>query len=326
MRPIHHHSAGRLACAVAALAAGYPLAASATGVAAGTTIANTATATYSVGPATQTIDSNEVEILVDELLDVTVASLDAGNVTLGSTGAVLSFQITNTGNGPEAFEVAVNAALGGDDFNPAVTLIAYDSNGNNVHDAGDTVIPVGGSTPDIDADDSLRLFVVTALSGTPGDGDTADVRLTATAATGSGAAGTVFGGDGVGGGDAVVGASTAKDQDEGTLVAAIGAVTLVKSAVVRNVYNKPEAIPGATVTYSLVASVAGSGSVTGLTVSDPIPAGTTYTPGSLKLNGAPLTDATGDDAGRASASGIFVDLGTVAGGASRTITFAVTLD
>lgn len=317
----------RLIGAFTVAAALHPASALAAGVSAGTSIENTATATYSNGAVNETITSNTVSIQVDEVLDVTVGSLDAGNVTLGSAGAYLSFQITNTGNGPEAYELAVNAALGGDDFDPSVTQIAYDSNGNNTYDAGvDTVIAPGGATPDIDADDTLRVFVVTQLAGAVGDGDTADVRLTATAATGSGSPGTVFAGQGEGGGAAVVGTSTAEDQDEGSLIASIGAVTLAKSATILNAFNTAEAIPGATVTYTLVASVSGSGSVNGLTITDPIPAGTTYEAGSLTLNGAALTDATGDDAGQAGGAGISVSLGNVAGGSSRTITFSVTLD
>jgi uncharacterized repeat protein (TIGR01451 family) len=304
-----------------------PSVAAAAGVAAGSSIENTATATYSVGATTASVDSNTVSILVDELLDVTVGSLDAGNVTLGSSGAVLSFEIGNIGNGPEAFDLTIDPALGGDDFDPAVVQIAYDSNGNGAYDSGvDTVIPVGGSTPSIDADNTLRVFVITQLAGSPDDGDTADLRLTAAAATGSGTPGTTFAGQGEGGGDAVVGAGTAEDFDNGTLVASLSTVSLVKSAAIVDPFGGAQAVPGARVTYTLVASVTGSASVSGLTVADPIPAGTTYDASTLTLESAPLTDATGDDAGQASTAGISVDLGTVAGGASRTIRFSVTID
>src|SRR5690349_8549950 len=159
-------------CALAVAASAYPVAAHAAGVTAGTTIQNTASATYSNGATTETISSNQVNILVDEVLNVAVASQDASNVTLNSSGAVLSFEITNTGNGPEAFRLTPNPALTGDDFDPAVTQLAYDSNGNGVYDAGvDATIAVGGSTPAIAADDSLLVFVVTALAGTPADAD-----------------------------------------------------------------------------------------------------------------------------------------------------------
>jgi uncharacterized repeat protein (TIGR01451 family) len=313
--------------ALAVAASAYPAAASAAGVSAGTTIQNTASPTYSNGATTAKITSNQVDILVDEVLNVAIASQDAGNVALNSSGAVLSFEITNSGNGPEAFRLTPNAALTGDDFDPTVTLLAYDSNSNGVYDAGvDTTIASGGATPAIAADDSLLVFVVTALAGSPGDGDTADVRLTAVAATGSGAPGTKFAGQGAGGGDAVVGSSTASDNDEGTLLASIGAVTLIKSVAIDDQFTGHEAIPGAVATYTIVATVSGTGSVSNLVVSDPIPAGTTYAAGSLKLNGSGLTDQTGDDAGQGGSGGIAVNLGTLASGASRTITFSVTVN
>lgn len=299
----------------------------AAGIAAGTFIENTASATYSTGGTTETVDSNTVTIMVDELLDVTVSSLDASAIPLGSGNSVLSFELTNTGNGPEAFELAVDPALTGDDFDPTVSLIAWDSNGNNVFDAGiDTVIAPGGATPAIAADDSLRIFVVVTLAGTPGDGDTADVRLNATAVTGSGTPGTRFAGQGDGGGDAIVGTSTAEDDDIGTLLAQIGVVSLVKSATILDQFNGSDAVPGATVTFRLIASVTGAGAVSGLVVSDDIPDGTTYVPASITLDGDALTDASGDDEGEASGDEISVDLGTVAGGGSHTIEFSVTID
>lgn len=308
-------------------ACGLGSAAHATGIAAGTSIENKATATFQNGSTTESVDSNTVTIVVDELLDVAVTSLDGSNVTLGSSGAVLSFQVHNAGNGPEAFKVVADPAVTGDDFDPSVTAIAYDSNNNNVYDAGvDTIIPVGGSTPSIAADSSVRVFVVTALAGSPADGNTAKVRLTATAATGHGPAGTKFAGQGVGGSDAIVGTSTAEDNALGTLIAQIGTVTLTKTAVIANPFGGTDPVPGSTVTFSLVAKVAGSGSVNGLTITDAIPTGTTYAPSTLKLDGGPLTDATGDDAGSASASGISVAIGSAAGGSTHTVTFSVKID
>lgn len=324
-----HLETGLRLASLSAAAAGVVMSpqANAAGVAAGTLIENTATATYSSDGSSGSVDSNTVSITVDELLDVAVSSQDAGSVPLSSGGAVLSFQIKNSGNGPEAFDLAVDASLTGDDFDPAVTQIAYDSNNNGVYDAGvDTVVPTGGSTPSIAAEGTLLVFIVSSIADSPADGDLGDVQLTATAATGSGTAGTVFAGQGEGGVDAVVGTSTATSDAQGTYLAQVGSVTLSKSAAIADQFGGTEPVPGATVTYSLVASVSGSGSVAGLAVTDAIPTGTTYVASSLTLDTAGLTDASGDDAGEASASGISVDLGTVDGGDSHTITFKVTID
>ena len=312
----------------AILACGLAAPALAAGVPAGTPIENTATATYIIGGTEETIDSNTVIFTVDELLDVTVTSLDGGTVGLNADGAVLTFQIKNVGNGPEAYEIDVDAALTDDDFDPAVTLIAYDSNGNDIYDEGvDTVIPVGGTTPDLAPDEMLRVFIITDLANDPEDGDLANVQLTATAQTGSGVPGTVFAGEGVDGSDAVVGTTTAQDDDTGTLVAQVSAVTLDKTATIVDPFGGSEAVPGAVVTYTLTASVSGSSSVSGLQITDPIPANTTYQTGTLTLDTVTLTDVTGDDSGSASdGAGVAVDLGTVSGGTDHAVTFNVIIN
>src|SRR3546814_8076955 len=69
-----------------------------------------------------------------------------------------------------------------------------------------------------------------------------------------------------------------------------------KSAVVTNSLNTADPIPGATITYTIVATVAGSGSVSGLAISDDIPADTSYAQGSITLGGSALSDAADADA------------------------------
>src|SRR3546814_2277079 len=83
-----------------------------------------------------------------------------------------------------------------------------------------------------------------------------------------------------------------------------------KSAVVTNSLNTADPIPGATITYTVVATVAGSGSVSGLAISDDIPADTSYAPGSITLGGSALTDAADADAGDYNGTRINVALGT----------------
>ncbi|MFV0644917.1 MAG: hypothetical protein ACK5NN_10535 [Sphingomonadaceae bacterium] len=318
-----HIATAALGCAVLSV----PMAAQAGGIAAGTVIRNTAEASYSNGAVTQQVSSNTVSITVDEVLDLSVTSLDGAAVPLDANGAVLSFQIQNAGNGPEAFRVEVDPALTGDDFDPSVTSIAYDSNGNGVYDPGvDTIIPAGGVTPVLDPDETLRLFVITGLSGNPTDGQTANVRFTGTAATGSGTPGTGFAGQGEGGGNAVVGPNTASAHAQGTLTAFISEVSLVKSYSVSDPYGGALPVSGAIVTYTLVARVGGSASASALVVDDVIPAGTHYSAGTLTLDAAALTDASGDDAGQADSNAISVDLGTVTGGTTHTIAFKVIVD
>lgn len=300
----------------------------ANGIRAGTLIENTASATFDDGTGTQTIDSNTVVVGVDELLDVTTSSLDPGPSSVAPGEAILTFEIINQGNGPEAFELTANPSVGGNDFDTIVDSIAVDTNGNGTFDPGVDVILTGPETTDVlQADESLTVFVnVTVPTGVT-DGDESDVEFTAAATTGTGAPGTSFTGAGVDGGDAIVGASGADDSARGSLIVGAASVTLTKSAIVADPFGGTTAVPGSVVTFLIGAEVVGSGSVDNLVITDAIPDDTTYVPGTLTLDTAPLTDADDADAGEADdTAGISVDLGTVAGGTTQTITFDVTID
>lgn len=299
----------------------------AAGVGAGTLIENTAQASYDGGDGTRTVDSNTVVLTVDELLDVTVASLESGALGTSPGSAVLKFELTNTGNGPEAYELSVDTVVAGNDFDATLDGIAVDTNGNGEYDPGiDTILPAGGTTDVLDADANLTVFVLLTVPDSAGDGDQSDIALRADAVTGTGAPGTVFVGQGVDGTNAIVGSGSATSNAPGALIVGITTVQLDKTASILDPFGGSNAIPGAVVTFTITANVTGSGSVDDLVVTDAIPDGTTYETGTLALGGSALTDASGDDAGEASASGISVDLGTVPGGESRAITFDVTID
>lgn len=318
----------RLALAPLAIAAALiTTPAHAGGVKAGTLIENTAIATYDGGAGPVTIPSNTITVKVDELLDVTVTSRDSGPVSAAPGSAVLTFELTNTGNGPEAYTLTANPAVAGNDFDTTVNGIAVDTNGNGVYDPGvDQMLTGPATTAAIAADASLTVFVLVTIPGGVADGDQSDVSLLAEAVTGTGAPGTAFAGQGAGGGNAIVGSTGANATATGSLSVGITDVDLIKSATVRDPFGGTGIVPGATITYAIRAEVRGSGSVSDLVVTDAAPADTTYVAGSLKLDGATLTDAADADAGRSGTSGISVDLGTVSGGSSRTVTFQVTID
>ena len=317
-------------CSIFALLAALalPMQAQAAGTRAGSTISNTATASFDTGAGTTTIDSNQVDLLVDELLDVTVDSSNPADVptTPGATGQVLTFSVTNNGNGVENFVLSTIANAGGDNYDPVVTQI-YIDNGDGVFDSGtDTLYTPGANDPQLDPDESVTVFVVATTLGTVVDGKRGIVSLVAAAVTGNGAPGTSFAGQGEGGGDAVVGSTGADGTDAGAFIVSAATVTLVKSAVVTNPLGTADPIPGATITYTIVATVAGSGSVSGLAITDNIPADTSYIAGSITLGGVAQSDAVDADAGDYNGTRINVTLGTVAGGQTRTVTFRTTID
>lgn len=299
----------------------------AAGVNAGTLIENTASATFKAGSQTGTIRSNKVVIRVDELLDVAVTSLAASELVLQSETGVLPFAVTNSGNGPEAFVLTVDAAMSGNQFSPQIIGLAIDSNDNGTYEAGvDQMLAGGAQTPVLASDGAARIFVLAALPDGASDAQLARVQLVAAAATGSGAPGTSFADKGEGGGNAVVGLTTARNAAQAAMRSSLASVSLIKSARVVDPFGGTAPIPGAKVTYQLVAEVSGSGIAQGLAVTDVIPAGTTYTAGSLSLDGAALTDGEDGDAGKAGSSGVSVALGDAAGGTRFTVNFTVQIN
>ena len=309
------------------IATGITTPALAQSVDAGTVIENTAQATYATPDGPTTITSNTVQLTVDELLDVTLTSLDGGAISATPGTETLTFELTNTGNGPEAFTLTANPAVAGNDFDTTVDSIAVDTNGNGVYDPGvDEILTGPATTRLLDAGEAITVFVNVIVPDTVADGEQSNVELTADAVTGTGAPGDTFPGQGEGGVDAVVGSTGATATAAGSLLVGITTVELIKSQSVVDPFGGNTVVPGSIVTYTITANVSGSGSVDNFVVTDAFPTGTTYSAGTITLGGATLTDASGDDAGEADASGITVDLGTVTAPDNRDITFQVVVE
>ncbi len=320
-----------LLAAITAVSVGaFAAPAQATGTVAGTTISNVATATYDLpGGGTGTIQSNTVTIKVDELLNVTVAWKDPGDVVgpAGGTNQVLSYTVTNGGNGTEAFSLGTIANLGGDNFDPTITSVVLDTNGNGVYDPGvDTVYVAGTNDPTLAPDQSTTVFILSTLPAGAADGDRGQGELTAAAKKGTGTPGTTFAGQGQGGGNAVVGLTGAKGQAIGWYKVQKAVITFVKSATVADPFGGTTQVPGSTITYTLAATGSGTGSVNNVKITDSVPTGTTYTVGSITLDGTALTDAADADAGNFTGSGISVNVGTIGSGATKTVTFKVKIN
>lgn len=300
------------------------------GTAAGSKIDNIATATYSLpGGGSGSVTSNLVSLTVDELLDVTVAWSDGGDVIVqpGLTGQVLTFIVTNTGNGSEAFALSARNTLSGDSFDPSAYALYLDTNGDGNYDPGiDLAYVAGAGNPVIAADSAITVFVVSTIGAGEADATRAGIDVVAAAVTGIGAPGTTFAGQGTGGGDAVVGTSGADGLDDGYYKVSAATVSFVKSQLVLDPFGGDTTVPGSVITYTLLATVNGSGALTALAIADAIPSGTTYVPGSLTLQAGALSDPTDGDSGEFTGSGIAVRPGNVLAGQTRTVTFKVTVN
>jgi uncharacterized repeat protein (TIGR01451 family) len=290
----------------------------AAGTPAGTSIVNVATAAYTDTAGAQTVISNSVIIRVEEVLDVAVSPLGAQplSVVPGAPDYRLVYRVTNVGNGLETFGLNAGTVIGGDDFDPALVRVAVDRDGDGVYNPLVDTDFAPGAEPALLPDTSVDVFVLVSLPAGASGGDDGSVSLTATALTGSGAPGTLFPGLGDAGSDAVAGNTRAAATATGGLLVAASLPTLVKAQDVGG--GAPAS--GSIVTYTLTADLAGSTAASPIIV-DPIPAGTSYVPGSLTLAGAALTDTADADAGRFTGSAVEVALATADG--PQVVTFQI---
>lgn len=225
---------------------------------AGTTITNIATVNYTVAGSGFTQSTNTASFRVDELISVAVTGPAAAqSVATPDTNRVLTFTVTNTGNGPEAYNLIANLNPGApvvDQFDPrpgGAGLLFVDTNNNGRLDIGVDTLVAGPLTinPDSATNPPTRILFVANIPPGLANGNQGAVTLTAVSATpgavvaGAGAApGTVLpnggtpavGGPGI---DAVVGAgrngptdSGADDSANGIYV--IGAVVAVAKTII----------------------------------------------------------------------------------------------
>lgn len=299
----------------------------------GQPITNQAAVSYSVGGAPFSASSNPTSLTVQELVDVEVTWLDSANVAVspGSTNQVLTFQVTNIGNGSETFGLGADSALSGDDFNPTLQSIYLETDGIPGFSGGDTLYVLNSNDPVLASEAWVIVYVLNSIPGGATNAQTGDSALTATSTNVTGAPGSVNAGDGDAGTDAIVGASGGAGSATGTYVISDVTLSFVKTVLsVVDPFGGTEPVPGAVITYRLEVSVtAGVGTATAVTVTDPIPANTTYKAASLYLNTGLLSDSAGNDAGEhdTGLNRIVVRLGDLTlASAAQTVEFAVTIN
>lgn len=301
------------------LVAGSALAATA----AGSIIRNEAKASYQYDGATNHISSNVVELRVDELLDVTLSSLSPSPVPALSTQLALPFTLANIGNGSEAWTLAAETAVAGD-FTPVFQGFAIDSDGNGEYDPGrDQSLGAGAPTPQLAAESTRRVFAIFEVPGGLDDGLRAEIRVSTQSTTGSGTPGTAFAGQGDGGSDAMVGATGAAASALAVIETVRSSFVVEKSFTITDPYGGQRAMSGAHVRYTLVIKPTGTRTLEGAVLSDAIPQGTRYLPGSLVLDGNALSDSPDGDAGHADAQGIAVTIMPQNTAETHTVTFDV---
>ena len=270
------------------------------GTPAGTAIANQADITFNMNGSPNSLASNIATLQVAEIVDVNLLLQTPQRLVQGgATSQPLLFTLTNTGNGTEAFALGAATTLAGDEFDPVLgnPSVFFDTDGSGDLTSGDVAYVSGVNDPVLAADESVTLLLVSDIPAGLSDGDRGFGEVVATAATGTGVPGSVLGGVGAGGVDVVFGGSGGEARQTGSYLVGEVSLLLSKSARINDPAGGARAVPGATIVYTVLVSATGTGFATGASFADPIPVNTTYEPGSLRLNGLPLTDGIDTDAG-----------------------------
>lgn len=317
----------------------------ANGTPSGTTISNQATVDYSVGGVNQTqITSAAASFVVDSRIDLTVSEVsgNATQTTPGQSNVVATFRVSNTGNSTQGYQLSVtNEASGATLFSQTDNQdvdnlrVFVDSNGNGTYDAGtDAATNINTLATDADGE-NVVVFVLADIPVAATNGQYANVRLTAVAMA-PGTNGTTPVAETSGPETPtivdIVFADAGRDRTESAAdqyEIRSAALTLNKTAaVISDPFNgagDPKAIPGAVIQYTIV--VTNNSTTTAanaVTVSDTIPANTTFVPGSITLNAGSLPD-TNFIAGPPAR--VVVPAGAVAAsGGAATVTFRVTIN
>jgi uncharacterized repeat protein (TIGR01451 family) len=335
----------------------------AAGTPAGTVISNVATVNYSLSGNVQPPLSNvPTTFRVDELIQPVLTWQDAAPVAVDVTGTndALTFLLTNSGNGPEAFSLSRTngpAPLPAGNYTPLNGTVGsiylesglqagFQASGPNA----DTAYVPGTNDPNLAPDAGQILYVI---SNTPNvaaniHGDVLLAAASLTAGAAGSAPGTGLAGLGQGGGFAVVGTSRAQAGATGSYLT--NGMNLAVNKTVASVLDPKGSdvlMPGAMITYQIEVKLTGTGAAANLVIADPLPANTTYVPNSITVAcvqgtftgtgactgitipqpAAAKTDTNADaDSAQLAANTVSVSLGNVAAPANVVITFRATIN
>jgi uncharacterized repeat protein (TIGR01451 family) len=321
----------------------------AAGTPSGTTISNSATLTYAIGAGpTTTATSNTVSFVVDKKVNllVTEVSGSATSVSIGQTGAVTTFSVTNLGNDPQGFTLAAALAVGDpaaggtppfttNNFSATGLQVFVDSNANSVYDAG---IDTATSIATLAAGASQTVFIVGDIPATALSGQQSVVSLTATAVVPTTMATLVAtAGPDTAGVDVVFADSAgvavgdiARHAEHSAYDAyLVNGVNVALTKTVASIVDPNGTavlMPNAVMTYQIAVAIAGSGTADNLVITDPLPANTSYVPNSITVNSIAKTDAVDADNAEFSANTVTVTLGNVAAPANFVITLKATIN
>lgn len=346
------------------------------GTAPGTDIVNTVNVNYQVSAIPQNVVTATNTFKVDRKINLSLveaATTGTTSVNPGQTGQTTRFQLTNTSNDTLDFALAAlqqgssttNTAHGGQDgFDVTGFAVFVDVNGNGTYEAAtDTATVVDNLGPDA----SRFIFIVGNIPLTATNGQIAGVQLTATAreaanggvinaatestVNGATTVETVFADVGKAGAGGLSANRDGIDVATDSYTVSAAALSVFKtSRVVSDGVTPglagffPKALPGAVVEYCIsVANATGGLTATNVSISDLVPANTTYVPASLQINapvttpgltqtcaaGTPATDSAADADGGSfgtPTNTVAGSLTDITGGTARALIFRATIN
>ncbi|HEV8337093.1 MAG TPA: hypothetical protein VGR67_11805 [Candidatus Polarisedimenticolia bacterium] len=281
---------------------------------AGASIANRASAAHDVASGGSAASlSNTALVGVAPVSAISVTPDDAivsGFVPSGAT-VVRHFTVTNLGNRGDRFQVTASTV------SPPATLtgLFFDLDGNGAIDPTDPAVTPGLTlSPPLPPAASLGVLFRYSSAGVP-SGTVVVLGLAAQSqepgavnglATDAGAIR-----DQVGGGAAAFSDPANPGQPPAKRVDGQSGVNAAR---------------GQEVTFSLEFANSGTGEAANAAATDTLPAGFLYVPGSLRLDGSPLSDAADGDAGEVAGEVVTVRFASVAPGESHRIEFHARID
>lgn len=271
----------------------------AAGTASGITISNSASLDFQVGGVGQdTVNSNNHQFVVDNKVNLTVATTDGAAVVVNpnATLRVLTFTVTNNGNTAQDFALSATAVAtsgatkfdgASDAFDASVVNVYVESGATGGYQAGEDIAT---HIDALAADGAKTVYIVSTIPGSATNGQYASYHLLAEARTNDGA-GTLGGAltqtagadtagsvdivfaDGQGSDTASDASRDAKHSSQSDYKVAAAVLSIVKSStVISDPFNNttnPKRIPGAVVEYVVtVSNGAGASTATSITITD----------------------------------------------------------
>jgi len=253
------------------------------GVPAGTQIVNVAQLNYQVNGFDFNATSNTLVDVVDQVLDLALVCQSTQNIIVqnGEVKRALPFVLENIGNGTDNFSLTPDTNASSPEVDNRLIFL---DDGDGVFNSADVQV----NDINLTADQKATLFFVSDIPASAAwqySHNGIEARST-------------IGGSGIPGIDYNVSNGInnyyAVDGYKGGVESALCTyemnhlnLILKKSATL----SSDRLFTGTVIHYRIEATVKGEGTISNIIIKDVIPSGTTYVPGSIKLDGTAVTDA-----------------------------------